>query len=62
MLQNQETREIPPLVRGQCHVHARLEDIAGKAEKSALAYFEDVAEGKRFDEKLIREAADATRV
>jgi hypothetical protein len=41
---------------------AKLEDIAAKAERSALAYFEDVAEGKRFDEKLISEAAGAAGV
>lgn len=47
---------------GQPTDRAKLEDLAAKAEKSALAYFEDVAEGKRFDEKLIRDAADASPV
>jgi hypothetical protein len=42
---------------GQAIDRAKLEDITGKAEKSALAYFEDVAEGKRFDEELIRQAS-----
>jgi hypothetical protein len=34
-----------------------LKDIMDAAETAALKYFEDVAEGRRFDEKLIREAA-----
>jgi hypothetical protein len=47
---------------GQPIDRAKLQEIAAQAEKAALAYFEDVAEGKRFDEKLIREAADTARV
>jgi hypothetical protein len=36
---------------------ASLSDILEKAERAALKYFEDLAEGRRFDEDLIREAA-----
>jgi hypothetical protein len=34
-----------------------LKELAERAEKAALKYFEDVGEGSRFDEKLIRDAA-----
>jgi hypothetical protein len=33
-----------------------LYEVMGEAEKAALKYFEDLAEGRRFDEKIIRES------
>jgi hypothetical protein len=35
----------------------RLTELLGRAEQSALQYFEDLAEGRRFDAELIRETA-----
>lgn len=36
-----------------------ISEILGRAEKSALDYFEDIGEGSRFDEDIIRKAATA---
>ena len=36
-----------------------LTDLRNKTERDALRYFEDIGEGKRFDEDLIRETARA---
>jgi hypothetical protein len=36
--------------------HESLTELVRQAEKSAMQYFEDVAEGSLFDEELIREA------
>jgi hypothetical protein len=44
---------------GWAVTHSNLVRILGDAEKDALKYFEDLAEGSRFDEVLLRETVGA---